>query len=412
MKRCGIGPRRTPESAARRRRHAGARRLLEAAPRSPLRGPRPAVRDRREGGPRRSRAGSVRERPSHPGRRKIVAAGGRPARQGPASSPWPGTGQTARSTPPSTPMAMVTTPIAAEATDARRWGSSQAARSSSPGRTAGSGSPWSGTSRTARSTLVRGDGIVRTNLTPGTDVGADMAIQADGRIVVVGPAGSASRFALVRYRRGRSLDRTFATAEGPRQARRRQGGRAAARREDRRDGYGRVRSRGGPVPAGRHPDRRSARAGVVRRRREPDLPARRLDPGERQDPHRGDSTSSRSPPALHGQGQLDGASGRRDRQHEVGPGSRRFTGLSSRRTGDRGGRPVPHEAGPSSPRSRLARTCATGPSTRLGRRWNAHDRVRGGASAAGAANQANGSSWWSAGGRGDAVSFALARYLG
>jgi len=54
-----------------------------------------------------------------------------------------------------------------------------------------------------------GDGIVRTNLTKGDDIGLDMALQPDGRIVVAGPAGSPSRFALVRYRRDGSLDTTF-----------------------------------------------------------------------------------------------------------------------------------------------------------------------------------------------------------
>jgi len=54
-----------------------------------------------------------------------------------------------------------------------------------------------------------GDGIVRTNLTRGDDIGLDMALQPDGKIVVAGPAGSPSRFALVRYRRDGSLDETF-----------------------------------------------------------------------------------------------------------------------------------------------------------------------------------------------------------
>jgi uncharacterized delta-60 repeat protein len=55
-----------------------------------------------------------------------------------------------------------------------------------------------------------GNGIVRTNVTSGDDVAYDMAIQRDGRIVVVGGAGSSSRsFAVVRYRRDGTLDRTF-----------------------------------------------------------------------------------------------------------------------------------------------------------------------------------------------------------
>ena len=66
------------------------------------------------------------------------------------------------------------------------------------------------------------DGIARTNLTSGRDVGFDVAIQPDGRIVVAGTARMASahpRFAVVRYRRGGGLDRTFGhggSALGPR----------------------------------------------------------------------------------------------------------------------------------------------------------------------------------------------------
>lgn len=55
-----------------------------------------------------------------------------------------------------------------------------------------------------------GDGIVRTDVTPGDDVPHDAAIQPDGRIVVVGQSGRTPRFTIVRYRPGGSLDRTFA----------------------------------------------------------------------------------------------------------------------------------------------------------------------------------------------------------
>src|SRR5262245_3374535 len=54
-----------------------------------------------------------------------------------------------------------------------------------------------------------GDGIVRTELTTGEDIGYDIAIQDDGKIVVVGSAATGTRFAIVRYRRTGELDRTF-----------------------------------------------------------------------------------------------------------------------------------------------------------------------------------------------------------
>lgn len=55
-----------------------------------------------------------------------------------------------------------------------------------------------------------GNGIVRTNLTSGEDLAYDVAIQPDGKIVVVGSAGpNAPRSAIVRYRPGGGLDRAF-----------------------------------------------------------------------------------------------------------------------------------------------------------------------------------------------------------
>jgi uncharacterized delta-60 repeat protein len=55
-----------------------------------------------------------------------------------------------------------------------------------------------------------GDGIVRTNFTPGDDVAWDVAIQPGGRIVAVGGAGfGQSGFQLARYLRNGSLDPTF-----------------------------------------------------------------------------------------------------------------------------------------------------------------------------------------------------------
>jgi uncharacterized delta-60 repeat protein len=52
-------------------------------------------------------------------------------------------------------------------------------------------------------------GKVRTNLTKREDIGYDVAIQPDGKIVVAGSAGSGSRFAVARYRRSGGLDRSF-----------------------------------------------------------------------------------------------------------------------------------------------------------------------------------------------------------
>jgi uncharacterized delta-60 repeat protein len=59
----------------------------------------------------------------------------------------------------------------------------------------------------------RGDGTVRTNFTRWDDSASDVAIQPNGKIVVVGVAGymwgSVPTFALARYRRDGTLDQTF-----------------------------------------------------------------------------------------------------------------------------------------------------------------------------------------------------------
>jgi uncharacterized delta-60 repeat protein len=52
-----------------------------------------------------------------------------------------------------------------------------------------------------------GDGKVTTNFSPGLDEGTDVAIQADGKIVVAG--GAAGRFAVARYEMDGSLDDSF-----------------------------------------------------------------------------------------------------------------------------------------------------------------------------------------------------------
>jgi uncharacterized delta-60 repeat protein len=60
-----------------------------------------------------------------------------------------------------------------------------------------------------------GDGRQTTNFTAGFDAGHDLAIQADGRIVVVGEAsGSGGRFAMARYDTDGSLDTTFGGGDG------------------------------------------------------------------------------------------------------------------------------------------------------------------------------------------------------
>jgi uncharacterized delta-60 repeat protein len=51
------------------------------------------------------------------------------------------------------------------------------------------------------------DGIVRSDLTPGEDIGFDVAIQRDGKVVVAGSAGG--RIAVVRYRRDGRPDHAF-----------------------------------------------------------------------------------------------------------------------------------------------------------------------------------------------------------
>jgi uncharacterized delta-60 repeat protein len=60
-----------------------------------------------------------------------------------------------------------------------------------------------------------GDGRQTTNFTPGYDTASDVAIQADGRIVAVGEAaGGRGRFAVARYATDGSLDPTFGGGDG------------------------------------------------------------------------------------------------------------------------------------------------------------------------------------------------------
>jgi uncharacterized delta-60 repeat protein len=59
-------------------------------------------------------------------------------------------------------------------------------------------------------TSFSSDGIVRTNFTPGFDAANDLGIQADGKIVAAGFAGSGNaRFALARYNTDGTLDTSF-----------------------------------------------------------------------------------------------------------------------------------------------------------------------------------------------------------
>jgi uncharacterized delta-60 repeat protein len=76
-------------------------------------------------------------------------------------------------------------------------------------------------SRKARFALVRysangtldatfgGDGKVTTQLTPGRDTAGDVALQANGKILVTGAVASFRKFALVRYKVNGALDPTF-----------------------------------------------------------------------------------------------------------------------------------------------------------------------------------------------------------
>jgi len=53
------------------------------------------------------------------------------------------------------------------------------------------------------------DGRVRTNFAPGADTATAVAIQPDGKVVAAGFAGDRARFAVARYNRNGTLDRTF-----------------------------------------------------------------------------------------------------------------------------------------------------------------------------------------------------------
>lgn len=82
------------------------------------------------------------------------------------------------------------------------------------GRTGGGGGQFVVARYTTTGTLdatFSGDGIARTNFSPGNDEAAAVAIQADGKIVVAGSADLAGtpRFALARYDAGGALDPTF-----------------------------------------------------------------------------------------------------------------------------------------------------------------------------------------------------------
>ena len=265
-----------------------------------------------------------------------------------------------------------------------------------------------------------GDGIVRTNLTPGTDVGADMAIQADGRIVVVGPAGSASRFALVRYRRDGALDRTF--GDGGKVLGRRGVARAVALQPDGKivvtgyDVYGLVVARFRPDGT---PDPTFGGDGVVRRVGSQIFPLDVAIQANGRILIGGDfDIFAFGLARFTAKGKLDGGFGDDGIvSTEVGPGEQAITGLVIQADGRivAAGRVGPHEGGdPVVPAFALARYLRDGTlDTSWGGDGTLTTEFEGGASAAGAAIQANGSVVVVGGaGSGDAVSFALARYLG
>jgi uncharacterized delta-60 repeat protein len=264
-----------------------------------------------------------------------------------------------------------------------------------------------------------GDGIVRTNLTSGTDVGADMVIQADGRIVVVGPAGQASRFALVRYRSDGTLDPKF--GDGGKVIGRRGVPRAVALQPDGKivvtgyDVYGLVVARF--LPDGT-PDPTFSGDGVVRRVSSEIFPLdvavqangrivvggdfdifafglARFTVAGNLDPTFGDGGTVRA---------------------EVGSGEQAVTGLAIQADGKivAVGHIGPHEAGdPVVPAFAAARFLRNGTlDTAFGGDGTITTEFDGGASASGVAIQADGKIV-AVGGAGadDTVAFALARYL-
>ena len=265
------------------------------------------------------------------------------------------------------------------------------------------------------------DGIVRTDLTTGEDIGYDVAIQADGKIVVVGSAATGTEFAIVRYRRGGGLDGTFG-----------EGGSVLVARGDRArsvalDPDGRIvvagyNARGLLVVRllqdGR-PDASFGGDGIVDRIVTQILPlAVALQPNGKI-VVAGDYDIFRTGIArLTGDGRLDPAfAGDGVRSVRFGAGEQNFTGLAVQDDGRilAVGHVGPHEFGdPVVPRIILARFLRTGA---LDASWGGDGKVSttfpGGASASGIALQQDGKPVVAGeAGAGDAWGFALARYIG
>lgn len=269
------------------------------------------------------------------------------------------------------------------------------------------------------------DGIVRTDLTSGDDIGFDLAIQPDGRIVVAGTArmsSAGSRFAIVRYRRGGELDRTFGD-RGSAFGERGTVGRSVALQSDGGivvtgyDGWGLLLARLRP---GGTLDGSFGRDGIVARILEPGMFFPLVVAVQKNDRIvvAGDYDIFRAGIARFTRdGRLD-VSFHRDgvRSVRFGMGEKAFTGLAIQSDGRivASGYAVPHEYGdPIVQRMLVARFLRDGD---LDSTWGGDGRVSttmpGGAIAHGLALQPDGKPVVAGeAGEGDAWGFALARYL-
>ena len=138
---------------------------------------------------------------------KIVVAGGTALTR---SSPWPASTATAPSTRASASTARRGPASPRDCTPPPGWPSRRTARSSlSEGSTKAAGHSRFALARfNSDGTLdasFGGDGKVTTDFSAGWDGASGVAIQADGRIVVVGTAGR-TKFALARYNSDGTLD--------------------------------------------------------------------------------------------------------------------------------------------------------------------------------------------------------------
>jgi uncharacterized delta-60 repeat protein len=265
-----------------------------------------------------------------------------------------------------------------------------------------------------------GDGIVRSDLTPGEDIGYDLAIQADGRIVVAGSAGTGAWFAVLRYRQSGQLDPSFGDGGSVLLAR---GGtaRSLALQPDGRivvtgyDGWGLVVARLRPDGS---PDATFGRNGIVDRAVTEILPLAVAIQSNGRIVVAGDYDIFRVGIARFTRtGRLD-TSFHHDgvRSLRFGDGEKAFTGLAIQPDGRiiAAGHAGPHEYGdPVVPRILIARFERDGG---LDGTWGGDGRVSttfpGGAAAHGLALQPDGKPIVAGeAGEGDTWGFAIARYL-